>query len=291
MDTRKLDILLKTVKIGSLKKAADQLNYTQTGLIYLVNSIEEELGVPILNRSHKGISLSEIGIQLEPYINDVLDATKKMENALSVFLASQNSILNIGATPNTSKFILPATLADFYKRCPDIHVNVKVGANKLITWLELDQLDFLLADYSFKQNYEWIPLWIDSLCLVLKKDDPLADCEAVSPDDLRDRRIILSNYITANCVVDFLQKYQLDVFTEFSSPNATTLFELVNKGLGITFISSAFQSMCPDNIALVPLDPPLEREYGIIYKRTLSPNAKKFTDIIVKYCRDHHLYR
>ena len=44
MDTKKLSILLATIQAGSLKKAAEKLNYTQSGLIYLVNSLEEEIG-------------------------------------------------------------------------------------------------------------------------------------------------------------------------------------------------------------------------------------------------------
>ena len=46
MDTRKLRVLLDTIKIKSINKAAEELGYTQSGLTYLLNSLEEELGVP-----------------------------------------------------------------------------------------------------------------------------------------------------------------------------------------------------------------------------------------------------
>ena len=44
MDTKKIAVFLEAVKMGSLKKTAEKLNYTQSGLIYLMNSLENELG-------------------------------------------------------------------------------------------------------------------------------------------------------------------------------------------------------------------------------------------------------
>ena len=61
MDAKKLQVILNTAKIGSINKAAEKLGYTQSGLTYLINSIEEEIGISLLNRSHMGISLTDEG--------------------------------------------------------------------------------------------------------------------------------------------------------------------------------------------------------------------------------------
>ena len=64
MDTKKIMLLLDVVKIGSLKRAAEALNYTQSGLIYQINSLEQEIGVPLLVRNHRGVSLTAAGAAL-----------------------------------------------------------------------------------------------------------------------------------------------------------------------------------------------------------------------------------
>lgn len=45
MDTKKLELLLAAMNIGSLKKTAEICNYTQSGVIYAINTLEEELQI------------------------------------------------------------------------------------------------------------------------------------------------------------------------------------------------------------------------------------------------------
>ena len=64
LGTLNIRVLLDTIKIKSINKAAEELGYTQSGLTYLLNSLEEELGVPLLVRNRRGEYLSEEGNQL-----------------------------------------------------------------------------------------------------------------------------------------------------------------------------------------------------------------------------------
>lgn len=61
MDSKKWGALLLAAERGSLSKAADELGYTQSGMTYLINSLEEECGVPLLLRSWDGVRLSPEG--------------------------------------------------------------------------------------------------------------------------------------------------------------------------------------------------------------------------------------
>ena len=58
---QKRDALLLAAERGSLSKAADELGYAQSGMTYLINSLEEECGVPLLLRSWDGVRLSPEG--------------------------------------------------------------------------------------------------------------------------------------------------------------------------------------------------------------------------------------
>ena len=48
MESKKLEAFLMAVDMGSFTKAAEVLGYTQSGLTHMMNSLEKEIGYPVL---------------------------------------------------------------------------------------------------------------------------------------------------------------------------------------------------------------------------------------------------
>ena len=69
MDAKKLEILMTAVDLGSFSRASEVVGYTQSGLTHLVNSLEREIGFPLIVRSHNGISLTDELVDLDKYTN------------------------------------------------------------------------------------------------------------------------------------------------------------------------------------------------------------------------------
>ena len=57
MDSKKLEILMTAVDLGSFSKASEVVGYTQSGLTHLVDSLEREIGLTLVRRDHSGIAL------------------------------------------------------------------------------------------------------------------------------------------------------------------------------------------------------------------------------------------
>ena len=55
MESKKLEALLMAVDLGSFTKAAEVLGYTQSGLTHMMNSLENEIGLRLLDRSYSGV--------------------------------------------------------------------------------------------------------------------------------------------------------------------------------------------------------------------------------------------
>lgn len=55
MDQNKRVALLTAIDLGNLTRAAEQLGYTQSGLSYVIKTLETELGFPLLLRSRSGV--------------------------------------------------------------------------------------------------------------------------------------------------------------------------------------------------------------------------------------------
>ena len=51
MDIKKYEVLLAAIDKGSLVRVCEELGYTQSGLTHMMNSLEKEIGFPLLQRT------------------------------------------------------------------------------------------------------------------------------------------------------------------------------------------------------------------------------------------------
>ena len=67
MERFNAEVFLKIAELGSYRKAADSLGYTQAGIKYIVDAMEEEAGLKFFAREYGGVSLTENGKDILPW--------------------------------------------------------------------------------------------------------------------------------------------------------------------------------------------------------------------------------
>ena len=77
MNIRKYEAFVRAVELGSLSKAAEELGYTQSGISHMMQSLEEEVGFPLLVRTSVGIKPNSEGEMLLPVIRELLGIPEK----------------------------------------------------------------------------------------------------------------------------------------------------------------------------------------------------------------------
>lgn len=78
MRCSKYTIFLKVVELESFSKTADFYKYSQSAVTQIVKSLEAELQMTLLKRSHAGVCLTSDGEQILPYIRELAIAEEKM---------------------------------------------------------------------------------------------------------------------------------------------------------------------------------------------------------------------
>src|SRR3954453_21396722 len=81
MVTEQLEYIAAVTRLGSLRRAADELRLSQPALSETVRNLERELGVDLLERKRSGATVSAGGRELVPHIIDVLDAVARLRSA------------------------------------------------------------------------------------------------------------------------------------------------------------------------------------------------------------------
>jgi DNA-binding transcriptional LysR family regulator len=81
MRIEQLEYVAVVARLGSFRRAADELHISQPALSGSVRSLERELGVDLLDRGRHGARMSDSGRELFPHILDLLDSFDRLRNA------------------------------------------------------------------------------------------------------------------------------------------------------------------------------------------------------------------
>ena len=79
MDRNKCVALLTAIDLGNLTRAAELLGYTQSGLSYVIKTLETELGFPLLLRSRMGVRPTENCQRILPLLRELERNNRKLE--------------------------------------------------------------------------------------------------------------------------------------------------------------------------------------------------------------------
>lgn len=127
MNLQYLKAFYVTVKANSISKAAKILHLTQPGLSMQIQSLENELQVSLLNRSNKGVQLTESGKVVFDYAVTILSLQDNIERDLKN-LKSENKQLLIGSCKVIGEHALPCSLYVYKHKNKDVNINMKISS-------------------------------------------------------------------------------------------------------------------------------------------------------------------
>lgn len=123
MDIKSLEVFKAVAIEQSITKAAEKLNYVQSNVTARIQRLEQELGVPLLYRYHKKISLTPAGRELLPYVNKLLFDFEEAIEAVKLSSTPRGS-LHIGAMESTATTRLPIIFSRYHKEFPSVDLSL-----------------------------------------------------------------------------------------------------------------------------------------------------------------------
>ena len=83
MEQNKRSALLTAIDLGNLTRAAEQLGYTQSGLSYIIKTLETEFGFPLLVRSRAGVRPTADCMRILPILRDLDHKSQLLEQEVA----------------------------------------------------------------------------------------------------------------------------------------------------------------------------------------------------------------
>lgn len=129
LPTLRLLTVFETVfRTGTIQKAASELNVTQPAVSQALKALEEEIGVPLFDRSTRPASLTEAGRILQAGVSDGLGRIEEAILKVRALRQGFDRSVTISCSVGTATYWLMPRLAAFYNEHPDIAVNVMTTA-------------------------------------------------------------------------------------------------------------------------------------------------------------------
>lgn len=286
MDTAKLTVMLETIRLGSIRKAAKRLGYTQAGLIYLLNKLEEEIGFQILERNSNGVFFNEKGRELQPYFNALLAADSSMKSRMAEISDDVRGKVRIGSYPSIAINLLPEIILQFKEHNPNIDIELTIGVTDLVEKLNQGLLDIALTEEGYSNGHDWTPIWQDEIYCVMRSDSPLAQYSAVPMTLILKEPIIYPSINMKNLILIKLSELGENIKLKKSitviSVEGVSVMSLTAAGLGHGFISRLWMPQCPEGVIMRPISPPFFRPTGIVTNPGVedNPAVRKFISCI-----------
>lgn len=261
MRTEQLEYIAAVTRLGSLRRAAEELRLSQPALSETVRNLERELGVDLLERKRSGARMSAEGRELLPHIINVLDAVDRLRGAAG----EQHRIsrmVRVGTVNAATVPLLIPAVREFRAAHPMTQVEV-VGAQQseihralLEGGFDLGLVNHLDGD-DLPADFESTELLRGHPVLCLRPDSPLATLPAVTVDDVLDGPepviAMRSGYVMHRYAHRLLRGRSPDF--SFSTDGAEMGKLMVAEGLGATLL--------PD---FSVIGDPLERRGAITYR-------------------------
>ena len=290
MSISKYETLAKVCELGSLTKAAEALEITQSAVSHTINSLEEQFGFAILTRSRAGVKLTDNGQRIMPSVRGMLNYYEQLNQTVSAIRGLDFGTVRIGAFTSVAVHWLPGVIKEFQRDYPNVDIKLFNGDyHDVEKWLTEGSVDLGFVNLPTKLNCECIALMEDRLLAILPPDHkfasypkfPLVECETEAFITLLET----SNH-DANKA---LSAAGIKPNIRFSTKDDYAIIAMVEQGLGISIMPELLLKGRHDNVVIKELVPPSKRIIGLAIPETskASPAARQLPDYIVKWVTEH----
>ena len=274
---------IKVVEYGSFTKAAEMLNYTQSGISRMISDLEKEWGVSLLERGKGGVRLTGDGIKILPYARQLCTDFDRLRTQVDEINGLKSGFIRIGTISSVTTHWLPNIIKAFQKDYPYIDFEFLLGDyGEIEEWINTGRVDCGFLILPTATQLETIFLKRDRLLAVIPENHPLAECEKFPSAQLEQEPFLLLEKGGRSDVTDMLKKYGISPNVRFTLWDDYAVMSMVESGLGISVLPELILKRAPYNILIKELDVPAWRDIGFAFRdgKTASAAMKKFMEYL-----------
>ena len=283
-----IQAFLAVARTGNFTKAASELHLSPSALTVQIQQLEDWLGVALLDRSPRHVSLTVAGIEARGPMEKLLLDLDDIVSGSRDLAALRRGVVTIAALPSVCAGTLPPALRMFRERYAGIDVRLHdVVAHRIHAQVRAGEVDFGIGVRArLSHGLAFVPVLNDRLCAFVPLDHPLARQRRVTLAQLAEQPMILTGRDSSvrEQVDTLFDEQRLTMLAGMEANYMSTVMALVRQGLGISVLpESAADSL--EGLKRISIDHPgVNREIGLISRTglQLSPAAQRCFELLTQ---------
>lgn len=265
MNTFKMvKVFLTSIDSGSFTKAGEILGYTQSNLTQMMKSFEDELGIPLLIKTKKGVEPTSEARLLIPAMRDMVAQEERFLQEADEIRGLHRGSIRIGSYVSTSSTWLPQVIGYYQNAYPEVEFNiVESGQEEMLRGLLSGDLDLALMSAPENGEVDFIPVLDDPMVVVFPPGHELGKFDYVPVDKLQDYPLIMTYREYDTDANRILRDADLDASVRYRSKDDFAVLSMVQHGLGISILPELTLERFPGSYDYRMLDPESYRSLGI----------------------------
>ncbi|MED3552589.1 LysR family transcriptional regulator [Cytobacillus praedii] len=283
MNIQKYMAFVKAVEFGSFTKAAQSLDYTQSGISRMINDLEKEWGVFLFERGRAGINLTSDGLKLLPQLKRICNEHEILMKQIEDLHDMEAGMIRIGTFSSVASHWLPNIIKMFKTDYLKIDFELLLGDySEIESWILNGRVDFGFVRLPSKAELETIFLELDRLLVVIPESHPLANCKKFPINGLLTSPFMLLEKGAKAEISEIFERHQISPQVNFTTWDDYAIMSMVENGLGISILPELILQRIPHKIIAKELEVPAFRHIGIAMReqKSLSLASKKFLEYL-----------
>ncbi|MFV0361109.1 LysR family transcriptional regulator [Tropicimonas sp.] len=283
-----LQTFLLVASARSFRAAAEQLSRSHSAISSQIKQLEQQLGVPLFERTTRSVRLTDEGRKLQEISSRaLLDIQLGLRQLREVADFRQGS-LTVATSPNLASIYLPAVLAGFVRDYPAVSVRMReLTTRDLFEALKQKEVDFALGPQREDAELSFVTVLTEPVFALVPPQFVEPDQTEITWRALARLPLLLpSNATSMRSLLDRMMR-EIGVVPEarYQFIQAETIVAMAEAGLGVAIQpASRLRKLGATQARILDLvEPRVSRKMALITRRdqVLSHTAQKFADRII----------
>lgn len=259
-------------------RAAERLNVTQPTLSRQILGLEAYLGVPLLVRGPRLISLTDAGRELQREGELLIERNARAVDRTRRAARGDLGSVSVGFVGSAVEALVRCVV-----RMKELHPDVTFNLSERAYTDPTSELlagndDMVLArDLPVDTDWQLVPLGIEQSYLVVSGLHPLAQRDRVSAEDVENLR-----HETFISTRRWLSMWGFNPRHRYEVSSAQATLQLVSAGIGVSLMPGGYRAEAGGNVRFIPVHGVASRLQLVLPTTTPSQAAREFVEVVLK---------
>lgn len=290
---QQLRALVAVYDEGGFRRAAERLNTSQSAISRTIQTLEAELGVPVFERTARGVKTSSVGHNLLQNARTIVGSLDEISVKALTAIRGEIGRLRIGYNEISIRTFLPKVTARFHRQYPNVDLRLVSQATSemmpentagTISRGEVD-IGFLVGPVV-DDDLESFSLFEDQMAVAVAKTHRLALRVSVSASELKNEHVLLWStepwQIYTRRINNICRQAGFLPRPSIIMQDNESAFALVEENIGVVLIARSVAASYSNRVAVVPLEgnPEPFQIFAAWRKDNTAPVLRNFVQVL-----------